>query len=127
MTMKKIFRTFLATCIVALGMSQAHAGALYCNGQILELAYHQPGNLIIRTAGMNYGVVICSVNNEWVVPGSLAGNTSVSACKTMYATFLAAKLSGTPLGQLLFDGDSVPATCNSFAPWTNVNVRYFVV
>lgn len=116
----------LATAIICLAMAaNAQAASLYCNGAIAELSYHQGAGVMLRMSNMNYAVFICSTDSEWIVPGTAAGNTSVSACKTMYGTLLAAKLSGVQLTQMLFDGDIVPAACNLFAPWSRVNVRYF--
>jgi hypothetical protein len=86
------------------------------------LGYEQPGVLFLMVEGMNYPVGICSTDNEWIVAGSAAGNTSVSACKTLYATLLAAKVEKTVI-TVLFDNDNMPSACASFAPWTNINLR----
>jgi hypothetical protein len=112
--------------LLALVLAQtAQAGSLNCTGTIAQLAYHQPDTLYIRLTSMNTVVSICSVDVVWVIPGSLAGNTSVSACKTMYAALLAAKVADRSVNVFLMDGDAVPASCTGFAAWTSVNVRYW--
>lgn len=80
---------------------------------------------MLKLSGMNVPVFICSTDADWVVSGSLAGSTSPNACKTLYATFLTAKITGAVIHSMYFDGDQVPASCNAFANWTSVNVRYY--
>lgn len=108
-------------CLLAHG---AGAASIVCTGTVVQLAYHQPGNLFLRLSSMNTAVGICSTDAEWVVPGSLAGNTTVSACKTLYATLMTAKVTGATFANVYFDGDQVPGSCTTFAPWTQVNLRY---
>ena len=123
MTAASKFIVALAAAVTLYG--NCHAGSLSCSGTVEKLVYHQPGNLMIQLSSMNAPVFICNTDSEWVVPGSLSGNTTVSACKTIYATFLAAKTTRTPLSNLLFDGDQVPASCTGFTNWLRANVRYY--
>lgn len=106
-------------------MSGAHAATLVCSGTVDQLSYHQPGRLMLKLSSMNTFVFICSTDSEWVVPGSVSGNTTVSTCKALYATFLAARVTGVTIQSLYLDGDQVPASCSSFPSWTNVNVRHY--
>jgi len=115
----------LSLMLLGVFVSNVHAGSLVCSGNVDMLAYHQGAGLLVKLSSMNEHVFICSTDNEWIVPGSLAGNTSPAACKTLYSTFLLARTTGTPIKNMVFDGNAVPAACNSFAPWTSVNVRYY--
>jgi hypothetical protein len=113
---------------LALGLTAAsntYAANVVCGGTVAQLAYHQPGKLMLRLSSMNVPVFICSADSEWIVPGSVAGNTSASSCKTLYAALLSAKLAGSTVNSMYLDGDQVPTSCSSFTSWTNVNVRYF--
>lgn len=80
---------------------------------------------MMRLSSMNAAISICSLNSEWMVSGSLAGNTTASACKAIYATMLTARSSGRPMTSVYFDGDAVPTACSSFVFMTLVNIRYF--
>lgn len=122
--MKTSLKHVLLTVLISIA-STAHAANVICEGTVDILAYHQPGNLMLKLSGMNVPVFICSTDVDWVVPGSLSGNTSPNACKALYATFLTAKVTGAVIHNMYFDGDQVPASCNSFANWTQVNVRYY--
>jgi hypothetical protein len=124
--MTKFARKSVYALILVLMSSTAHAGALYCNGgTVAQLSYHGKGTLYLRMSNMNTAVGICSFDGDWGPAGSLTGLTSPSTCKAIFAALLAAKHAGTPIPQLLFDGDAVPATCASFAPWAAVNLRYY--
>ena len=101
------------------------AGTAVCSGTVQVLAYHQPGDLFVRLSSMNVSVLICNLNSDWVVPGSLSGNTPPASCRALHASLLTAKMAGTTISSMYFDGDQVPGSCNSFASWTRVNVRYF--
>jgi hypothetical protein len=121
---KNFSKYVLFPLLASLIAHSAQSATVICTGTVASLSYHQPGRLYLRLSSMNYEVAICSTDSEWVVPGSLAGNTSVSACKTIYGSLVAAKISGATVSNLYLDGDQVPAACNGFAPWTNVNLRY---
>ncbi len=48
---------------------------------------------MLRLSSMNTSVFICSPDVEWT-PAGAGYTTSVAACKALYATFLAARVSG---------------------------------
>jgi hypothetical protein len=123
MTARTAIRLLLVSGMLA--ASSARAATVICSGSITQLSYHQPGYLLLQLSSMNVPVLICSVDQEWVVPGTASGNTSPAACRAIYASLLAAKTSGTHIRSLYLDGSDVPASCNSFSNWTRVNVRYF--
>lgn len=124
--MKQIARHSVYALMLALMTSTAQAGALYCNGgTVAQLSYHGKGTLYLRMSNMNTAVGICNFDSEWQAPGSLTGATSPTSCKAIFAALLTAKQTGATVPQILFDGDSVPATCSTFAPWAQVNLRYY--
>jgi len=123
--MNGAIRQTLALALTAATAVNALAGNVVCSGTVDVLAYHQPGRLMIKLSSMNTAVFICSTDADWTVAGSLAGTTTPSACKALYATFLSAKLTRAPINNMYFDGDDVPASCNSFSPWMGANVRYY--
>lgn len=122
--MNNSLKRVLVAAMVSLA-STAHTATVVCNGTVDLLAFHQPGRLMLKLSSMNVPVFICSTDIDWVVAGSMAGDTSPKACKALYATFLTAKITGAAINDMYFDGDQVPASCNSFASWTQVNVRYY--
>jgi hypothetical protein len=123
--MKTATKLILSLALSVTATLNTYAATVACGGTVAKLAYHQPGRLMLQLSSMNVPVFICSPDSEWIVPGSLAGNTSAATCKTLYATLLSAKLTGATINAMHLDGDQVPASCNSFTNWTNVNVRYF--
>lgn len=125
--MKKNTKKLTAALMALLLASQAQAGTLLCPGTIVELGIHQPGQVYLSVSGMPHGVLICSMDINWTVPGSLAGTTTPAACKSLYAGLLAAKLAGAPLKAVYFDADGLPASCSTIPAWTQVNLRYFAV
>lgn len=123
--MKNFNRHVALAIVLAMLTSGAQAASLYCNGAtVATLAFHQPGTLYVRLSNMNTAVGICSMTGDWIVPGSLMGATPATQCKTIYAALLAAKQSGQTVPAMLFDGDTVPANCMSFAPWAQANLRW---
>ena len=103
---------------------QTFAASLTCKGTVDQLAYHGNGRFMVKLDSMNLPVFFCSSDSEWTVNGT-GYKTSVSTCKMMYSTFLAAKSTKDPIDYLHFDGDDVPGACNSFKPWASVSIRYF--
>ena len=123
--MKKFVRQGVYALMLTLVTSTAQAGALYCNGgTVAQLSYHGKGTVYLRMSNMNTAVGICSFDAEWGPAGSLTGTTSPATCKALYAALLAHKMAATPIAQVLFDGDAVPANCSSFGGWAAVNLRY---
>jgi hypothetical protein len=120
-------RTAMARVVAALGCAvpvAVSAGTVACVGTVDQLAFHSPGRLMLRLSSMNTPVFICSVDALWA-PAGAGYTTTPAACKTLYATFLTAKLTREVLNYVHFDGDEVPASCNAWATWANANVRYF--
>jgi hypothetical protein len=102
----------------------ASAGTVVCSGKVMALAYHVNNNLMIRLDSMNKEVFFCSPDSEWSVAGT-PYVTGPNTCKTMYSTFLAAKMAGKSLYNVYFDGDQVPASCDAWGDWKHANIRYF--
>ena len=103
----------------------ASSASLVCSGTVAQLWYHQPGAVMVKLSSMNTAAMVCDLNTDWIVPGSLSGNTSVVSCKAIYAALLAANHSGTFIESMIFDADTLPASCNAFASFTKVNLRFF--
>jgi hypothetical protein len=69
-------------------------------------------------------VYFCDPTNPWSAPGGYS--ISPEACRTLYATFLAAKVSGIPVTNMYFDGTRVPATCDTWLTWQSANIRHYL-
>ena len=123
--MKGTIKKAICMSFVSSTAFNVQAATVVCSGTVEQISYHQPGVLYVRLSNMNVPVAICSLNTEWVQPGSMSGTTPVESCKAIFAALLAAKHAGTHIGMMYFDGDQVPATCGAFASWTKANVRYF--
>jgi len=104
-------------------LSSVSAGTLMCEGKVEEVTLHQPGLVGLRLSSMSAPIIICRIDAEQSVPGAAA--TSAANCKAMYAGLLAAKFGGTVVRSAYFDGDQVPASCNTAQAWTYVSLRYF--
>lgn len=100
------------------------AGTVVCGGTVVQLAYHANNSFMLRLSSMNAPVFFCNPDSNWTVTGAGGYATGPQTCKTLYATFLAAKLTGKSFGAVYFDGDSVPAACNAWGPWLSANIRY---
>lgn len=125
--MNRFSRSVVFAVALATITSSAQAVALYCNGgTISQLAFHMPGVLYLQMSNMNTPVAICSVDSNWTVPGAAVGPTTPASCKAIYASLLIAKQSGQAVTQVLFDSDTMPANCTSFAPWAQMNLRWIV-
>jgi hypothetical protein len=122
--MRQLARLLLVALNFSL-LSAANAGTVVCEGTVQELTLHQPGLVGLRLSSMSAPIFICRIDAEQSVPG--AAPTSAANCKAMYASLLAAKLSGTVVHSAYFDGDQVPASCNTAQPWTYVSLRYFTL
>src|SRR5687767_4330248 len=89
------------TSILGFGGS-AQAGSLICSGTVAQVAYHQPGLVLLRLSSMNTPIVICSTDRDFDVPGALASSTTPAACKTIQANLLAAKATEAIITSLYF-------------------------
>jgi len=105
----------------------AFSASLVCSGTVAELWYHQPGAVMVKLSSMNTAVVVCDLNTDWLVPGSLSGTTTPGVCKLIYGALLAANRSGAVVQSMIFDADTLPASCNSFAFFAKTNLRFFSV
>lgn len=114
---------FLCTLALIPAIAHAQVATVICAGTVAELGIHSPGKVYVRLNSMNVGVMICSMDSEWGIAGTQYGNTSVSTCKALYATLLAAKVAQTPIQAMYIDGN-VPSTCSGFLPWSPVSVRF---
>lgn len=123
--MKTSLKHVLSLALIATVAFNAQAGTVVCSGTVAQLVYNQPGLLSLKLSSMNVPVFICMMDGDWSVPGSLAGVTSPAACKVLYGTLLSAKLTGTTINSMYFDGNQVPTACNSFPNDVQVNVRHF--
>ena len=122
--MMNIARRLLIINFVCLCSMSAHGGTVVCDGKVVTLAYHASNTLRIKLDSMNDSVFFCNPDSEW----SVAGTTYVTGpntCKTMYSTFLAAKMADKPLSNVYFDGVQVPASCDGWGNWSNANIRYY--
>jgi hypothetical protein len=116
-------RVILAALLGAFVSTPVSAATVVCGGTVSRLLYEASGNVMLQLSNMNTWVLICSLDSNWnIAPGFV---TTPATCKTMYASFLAAKLSGTPVNDVYFDGPSVPASCAAWAPWTYANIRHY--
>ncbi len=101
----------------------AFAATMICGGIVETLQYDSNDLFAIKLSSMNTPVFFCSPQATWTV---IAGySTGPETCKMLYATFLAAKLSGLPLSNVYFDGDTVPASCNTWAAWQKASIRHY--
>jgi hypothetical protein len=123
--MKKILATAIVTAFCTLLALPAAGASLRCNGTVAEVWYHAPGVVLVKLSSMNTAAMVCEINSDWLVPGSLSGATTPASCKAIYAALLAANRSGALIDEMIFDADTLPASCSEFAFFTKVNLRFF--
>lgn len=111
--------------LLGLHFSSLDAGTIVCSGTVDQLSYHASNQVLVKLSSMNKAAMVCNTDAVWQVPGT-SYQTSPGACKTLYSTFLTARTTGEPLQSVYFDGDQVPATCDSWESWRRVNIRYFI-
>ena len=131
MNVRRTANGLLAVAVAGvIGVTQtALAAELTCSGTVVSLSYHASGgstggSLMLRLSSMNVPVFICNPEGLWTVTGT-SYTTPPATCKAIYATLLAARVSGTPLNSVYFDGDQVPASCNAWASWSVANIRHY--
>ena len=61
---------------------------------------------------------------KYVVPGTTY-TTSAETCRMMVGLFMAGKLADRSIAVMYFDGDAMPASCNTWSAWQSANIRYF--
>src|SRR5262245_3551307 len=103
----------------------ASATTVVCSGTVITLSYHANGQMMIRLSSMNVPVFFCTPDTTWTAAGE-GQTTAPETCKAMYATFLAARMSGIPVNNVYFDGSAVPATCDAWSSWSNANIRHYL-
>jgi len=113
----------ISTVLMSLSIN-SYAGTVICSGTVDMLAYHAPDSMMVRLSSMNAPVTFCKPGQDFSVPGS---NYVIDAdtCKSIYSSFLSAKMSGKPIQTMYFDGDDVPASCDQWGSWKYAVIRYF--
>jgi hypothetical protein len=120
--MKKVAMIFFLAMLVSSGVAQS--AAITCSGVITQVNFHASDSMMIKLNGMNYPVHFCRPSAVWQ-PAGVWYSTPPEMCRAMIAMFTAGMLSGRSIAVMYFDGDAVPSSCSSFAPWSSVSVRYF--
>ena len=106
------------------GSAVASAATVTCSGTVVAVGYHADNTMMVQLSSMNTAVLFCNTDEDWsVAPGYV---TSAATCKALYATFLAARLSGESVGMWL-EGNSVPTTCDGWTQWQTANIRHFLL
>jgi hypothetical protein len=117
----------LAALLALTVTAPVQAATVVCSGTIdwLQFDATSTGGLFsIKLSSMNVAVYFCDPDNSFTGAGS-GYSISAATCRSLYATFLAAKVSGTPVTNMYFDGSSVPATCDGWAAWQSANIRHY--
>ena len=116
-------------CALFLSLAvRAQAATVVCSGTIDTLQFDATatgGEFSIKLSSMNIPVYFCDPDNSFAAPGS-GYSISATTCRSLYATFLAAKVTGTPVTNMYFDGSEVPATCDGWAAWQQANIRHYL-
>jgi hypothetical protein len=120
--MNRLLATSLACMTLTIGV--AHAGEVTCGGRVKQINLHTDNAFMIQLDSMNYPVYFCNAKDTWTVPGT-THTTSPETCRSLIAMFLTAKAQDKALRSMYFDGAQVPASCNTWAPWSSANIRYF--
>lgn len=100
-------------------------GTIQCSGTVEKLGLHAPDKLMLKLSSMNRAVFICSPSYNWEVAGTTY-TTSAETCKSMLSMLMHAKATNAEMGNVWFDGDSVPASCDSWESWKLANIRFFL-
>lgn len=121
--MKTIYKKIISVVVASATFSlNAQAGSIGCGGNIDMLVIHQPGLVGIKLSSMNTYVFVCSLDVT-VTPAG-AGSIQPSTCKAIYAALLGAKLQNKSINDLIFDGDGVPASCDTWPGFSQVFLRF---
>ncbi len=125
--MSKVYG-FLVAGGLGLASALAHAGTIVCSGTVDSLQFDATstgGYLSIKLSSMNVPVYFCDPDNSFSASGS-GYSISAATCRTLYSTFLSAKVSGLPITSMYFDGNSTPSSCDTWAAWQSANVRHYL-
>jgi hypothetical protein len=118
-------RVSLFAFVSLLAVSAAtQAGTVVCSGTVEAISYHANDLFMVRLSSMNLPVYFC--NPEVAFTPAPGYTTGPQTCKALYAMFLSARLTGTPVNNVYFDGPNVPATCDTWGSWVSANIRHFV-
>lgn len=115
----------IAGVLLGTGISNSYAATVVCGGTVDMLSYHANNQLMVKLSSMNNPVFFCDTEAVWTVPGA-GYSTSPGACKALYSTFLSARVTGTPISNMYFDGDEVPTACNAWGSWKRANIRHYI-
>tara|TARA_R110001599_G_scaffold249359_1_gene449223 strand:- start:11562 stop:11957 length:396 start_codon:yes stop_codon:yes gene_type:complete len=118
---KIIVLVFLSICSV-----YSNGGTVVCSGKVDSLSYHSPNKFMVKLESMNRAVFFCDADTNWNVSGT-GYVTGPESCKTMYSTFLAAKMAGKQIKSMYFDGADVPVNCSSWESWKSASIRHYVL
>jgi hypothetical protein len=102
-----------------------NAATLQCSGTVENIGLHAPDKIMLRLSSMNTAVFICNPSELWTVSGT-SYKTSAETCKMMVSMLMHAKSTKAEMGNVWFDGDDVPESCNSWQSWKTTNVRMFL-
>ena len=115
-------KCFLAS--ILLSTTNVSAGTLICeNTKVKKIAYHANNRLMVQLENMNTPVFFCNPETEWSVSGT-SYKMGAETCKAVFSMFLSAKATGANISRVHFDGEQVPATCNSWQSWSSAVIRY---
>lgn len=120
----RVTRGFIVA-LAALSASVAQAATLTCAGKVSQVILHANDSFMLQLDSMNAPVFFCKPNAAWSVAGT-GYTTSAETCRALIAVFLAAKAQDKAFSLVYFDGEEVPAACNSWAQWRSANIRYFL-
>lgn len=123
--MSRRIHQFFAIVLGLTLLPAAGAATIVCEGTIVDLTIHQPGLVGLRLSSMSSPMYICRVDAEYRPLG--ADSISPATCKTMYAGLLAAKYSNATVRAAYFDGDQVPASCDTTQSGAQVFLRHFAL
>ncbi|UTW46650.1 hypothetical protein KFE80_06095 [bacterium SCSIO 12696] len=101
----------------------AFAGSLNCKGTVEEIAMHGNDKFMVRLSSMNLPVFFCNPEERWTVSG-VSYSTGPETCKMLYSMFLSALSADKEIDYVLFEGNAVPASCDTWVSWTSANIRY---
>jgi len=103
----------------------ANANTLQCTGTVDKIGMHASNKIMLKLSSMNTAVYICSPEANWVVSGTTY-STSAEMCDSLLSMLMHAKSTQSNVGDVWFDGDDVPANCNSWESWKKANIRFFL-
>jgi hypothetical protein len=110
--------------LAVLGSGPAWSGTVVCSGTVDGISFHANNTFMVKLSSMNTAVFFCSPDGTFGVPGT-SYTTGPETCKALVAMLIAARETGRTITGMYFDGDDVPASCNSWGNWKSANIRHF--